>query len=60
MTVDLLDAETKQKMTEEFLRSLLNPDMFGFSVSAEVRDQARILLGLKPVEQEQYHVTRTN
>jgi len=38
------------KNVETFLRNLLNPDMFGFAVSAEVRDEARKLLGMQPVE----------
>jgi hypothetical protein len=33
-----------------FVKSLLNPDEYGHAVTAEVRDQARILLGMKPVE----------
>lgn len=35
---------------KSFVKSLLNPDEYGHAVSAEVRDQARILLGMKPVE----------
>ena len=35
---------------DRFLRSLLDPEMFGHAVSAEVRDEARALLGLKRVE----------
>jgi hypothetical protein len=34
----------------KFLKNLLDPDMFGMVVSAEVRDQARTLLGMKKVE----------
>lgn len=34
----------------EFIRSLLNPDKFGLSVSAEIRDEARSVLGMKKVE----------
>lgn len=33
-----------------FLKDLLDPEMFGFAVSAEVRDRARILLGKQPTE----------
>lgn len=33
-----------------FLKSLLDPEMFGHAVTAEVRDEARKLLGMKPVE----------
>ena len=35
---------------DRFLRSLLDPEMFGHAVTAEVRDEARALLGLKRVE----------
>ena len=35
---------------ENFLRSLLDPEQFGFAVTGEVRDQARRLLGMEPVE----------
>lgn len=34
----------------KFLKNLLNPEMFGHAVSAEVRDEARKLLGMQPVE----------
>lgn len=33
-----------------FLRSLLDPDKFGHAVTAEVRDEARVLLGWDKVE----------
>jgi len=33
-----------------FLKNLLDPEMFGHAVSAEVRDEVRKLLGMKPVE----------
>lgn len=33
-----------------FLKNLLDPEMFGHAVTAEVRDEARKLLGMKPVE----------
>jgi len=35
---------------KSFVKSLLNPNEYGHAVTAEVRDQARILLGMKPVE----------
>ena len=35
---------------KSFVKSLLNPDEYGHAVTAEVRDQAQILLGMKPVE----------
>ena len=34
----------------DFLRSLLNPEQYGHSVTAEVRDEARVLLGWDKVE----------
>jgi hypothetical protein len=34
----------------KFLKKILDPDGFGMAVSAEVRDQARVLLGVKKVE----------
>lgn len=36
-----------------FLKNLLDPEMFGHAVTAEVRDEARKLLGMKPVETTQ-------
>ena len=38
------------KKYKSFVKSLLNPNEYGHAVTAEVRDQARILLGMKPVE----------
>jgi len=35
---------------ERFLFSLLDPERFGMAVSAEVRDEVRVLLGGIPVE----------
>lgn len=35
---------------ERFLRSLLDPEMFGHAVTAEVRDEVRVLLGMPRVE----------
>ena len=35
---------------EQFLRSLLDPEMFGHAVTAEVRDEVRVLLGMPRVE----------
>ena len=34
----------------QFLKSLLDPEMYGHAVTAEVRDRARVLLGKEPVE----------
>jgi hypothetical protein len=33
-----------------FLKSLLDPESFGYAVSAEVRDEVRALLGMPRVE----------
>jgi len=35
---------------ERFLRNLLDPEMYGHAVTGEVRDEARKLLGMAPVE----------
>jgi len=40
----------KNERMHDFICSLLNPDMFGHSVTAEVRDEARYVLGMKKVE----------
>ena len=44
------------KEVEKFLRNLLDPEMFGHAVTAEVRDQARALLGMEKVETKKYKV----
>lgn len=41
---------------ESFLRSLLNPEKYGHAVTAEVRDEARKLLGMEKVETKQCKV----
>lgn len=38
---------------------LLDPEGFGFAVSAEVRDAARVVVGLQPVEQGLYKETKS-
>ena len=38
----------------KLVNDLLNPEMYGHAVSAEVRDQARVCLGLPKVEQNAY------
>jgi hypothetical protein len=35
---------------KEFLESLLSPEQFGWAVTKEVRDRARVLLGMPRVE----------
>ena len=36
--------------TVSFLKNLLDPEMYGLSVTGEVRDEARKLLGMPTVE----------
>jgi hypothetical protein len=45
-----MDTNLDAVAIEEFLRSLLDPEKYGHAVSAEVRDEARVLLGLNKVE----------
>ena len=42
--------ETMSSEVYAFLKSLLDPERFGHAVSAEVRDDARVLLGMEKVE----------
>lgn len=44
--------------TYKFVMSLLDPEGFGHAVTAEVRDGARVCLGLEPVEMELIRVAR--
>jgi hypothetical protein len=46
----LQESQEELQKYKSFVNSLLNPEEYGYAVSAEVRDQARILLGMKPVE----------
>ncbi len=39
-----------EEKVEIFLRNLLNPDMYGLAVTAVIRDDARVLLGMPRVE----------
>lgn len=48
--ITLYEQLRKHKQMEKFIYSLLDPEMFGHAVSAEVRDEARKVLGMKPVE----------
>jgi len=41
-----------------FLKDLLNPEMYGFAVTAEVRDRARELLDMKRVETKNVYSQR--
>ena len=48
------EINTRMWSYQDFIESMLDPERFGLAVSAEVRDKARVLLGLKPVEQNLY------
>jgi len=41
----------------QFLKNLLDPEMFGHAVTGEVRDEARKLLGMKPVETSNWSIS---
>lgn len=45
-----LELEARVFVLERFVKRMLDPDGFGFSVTAEVRDEARRLMGIEPVE----------
>ena len=45
---------------ESFLLSLLDPERFGMAVSAEVRDEVRVLLGGIRVESSIYNRWNSN
>lgn len=49
--------EVREEWSENvniFLRNLLDPEKYGHAVTAEVRDEARTLLGMKKVETKPY------
>ena len=59
VVIDLQDDEHEPLAQEildayKFIYRLLDPEGFGFAVSAEVRDAARVVVGLEPVEQNLY------
>jgi hypothetical protein len=41
-------------LAENLIKDLLNPEMFGYAVNAEIRDRARECIGLKRVETIDY------
>lgn len=47
---DVIVTSIKEAQMERFIRRLLDPEMYGHAVTAEVRDEARVLLGIKKVE----------
>ena len=44
------DYDRRIVQLETFVKKLLDPECFGLAVSKEVRDHARLLLGIKPAE----------
>lgn len=49
--------EVREEWNEKvntFLRNLLDPEKYGHAVTAEVRDEARVLLGMEKVEMKQF------
>ena len=42
---DVIVTSIKEAQMERFVRRLLDPEGFGHAVTAEVRDEARVLLG---------------
>lgn len=44
------DIHSENDRYKSFINSLLNPEEYGYAVSNEVRDAARIALGMEPVE----------
>jgi hypothetical protein len=45
-----LELEARVFVLERFVKRMLDPEGFGFAVTAEVRDEARVLLGMNRVE----------
>lgn len=58
---EMSNPEVAQNILEAytFIWSLLDPDKFGLSCSAEVRDEARHVLGLKKVETNQLNYAKS-
>lgn len=56
MMVERMTPNDAAKVLDAFklVNDLLNPEVYGHAVSAEVRDQARVCLGLPKVEQNAY------
>lgn len=46
---EVIDSKLNEAEAKKFLESLLDPERFGYSVTEEVRDGARELLGIKKV-----------
>lgn len=44
------DTAAKIVAMERLVHNLLDPEMYGYAVTAEVRDAARVALGMTPVE----------
>lgn len=56
LDADGMDNERAQEVAgrivamERLVHNLLDPEMYGYAVTAEVRDAARVALGMRPVE----------
>lgn len=46
----LKDHQAAIAQAEALIRDLLNPEMYGYAVTPEVRDRARLVLGIAPCE----------
>jgi len=47
----------EKEAMKKFLKDLLDPEMYGHAVTAEVRDEARKLLGMAPVETQNWNIS---
>lgn len=50
------ELEAEVQRWKNFGSSFLSPEMYGHAVNGEIRDHARRMLGIKPVEQAEYRV----
>lgn len=56
LDADGMDNERAQEVAERIVamerlvHNLIDPEMYGYAVAAEVRDAARLALGMRPVE----------
>lgn len=46
----LIAKQARIRELELFMKKLLHPEVYGFAVTAEVRDEARVLLGIPKCE----------
>lgn len=47
-SVELTEEQSRQM--RKLVSNLLDPEIYGYAVTAEVRDAARVVLGMQPVE----------